>query len=1071
MNSRIVCFVAFLCLMVSPVRLFGWEAFEDSDSSVLQSTLRPITASLLEVRLANRVLFDPGLQLRADMFRIYSSDDPHYAQGVSPVGISYWTRPVRYSIRKPVNLKHSSLFLDLPTPMQPGAVYRVEAPDVPFEVIRLEDGRLDREADGAMEALRVHYRGVWQQSPALHVNQAGYLPQFKKISYLSQYRGGSLEDKDVSLDVDFSEQSAFYVVDAETGKNYWEGKVRSASHSGDAVDPLTGTRMWELDFSAFQQPGRYRVFVPGVGVSFPFQIDSTAYNPVLGTLMRGSWMQRCGIALTAEWTRHTHPACHLDDAVIPTLASYNRDDLWFFPQAEGEKLSCAHGHHDAGDYGKYVTNGAAYAGLLLQAMEVYPERFQFDASPVPAAGNGIPDVLEEVKWELDWISGMQDPRDGGVHMIVKPHPTMSYEPGVAGMVTDPKFQSPRVVWWKDIPATASFAAVLAKASRSKEMQQLYPEETAQWVKQAEAAWAFCFLEVNEETGLPVRMVGGHHYGNFLNEVDDLCWAAVELWLATGKEAYHEFFLRNHRPKDGWRWGWWPLEEASGQATRAYALSPREGKNPEMLFECREGEYGLMGAARATQSWQDQWATRVSFSSEPWRFGRWGWYFLSDLASYDLLLAASIADPQEAQSFVQAALFNADQELGNHPGDVVSITGFGARRPVDHVHQLSRYDGIIEPVPGIPMGFHPAGYNRGSSDRKLMASFSYGEMPPAYRYTDSWNIEQEFTVKQLASTLATYAMLADTSRQLPGAPALQITGNGIQNKLSGPAPFDVEFDAVASGVSHKNIRSVLWDLDNEEFASDLRFTHRFETPGIYQVCCTVTDQDGWIRYEVITVMVTQPVAELPHLGRPLAVDDADVVALWRFDEGLLDEVNGLEAHLVGGAELSDENLMWMKSPAGKALRISNTEDGFEVKLPQGLLNDPAIQEFEVEAFINYQADTDRGSGHSKLFKIEVNWSQQLGIHKDTWAGKELKGVDHGSEELKKQFNALVQPGPGWTQIRLGFNRDRGEAWIGIHGEVLRFPAQFDESTSTNTLHIGGFVGYVDEVRIRVKEKVN
>jgi hypothetical protein len=202
--------------------------------------------------------------------------------------------------------------------------------------------------------------------------------------------------------------------------------------------------------------------------------------------------------------------------------------------------------------------------------------------------------------------------------------------------------------------------------------------------------------------------------------------------------------------------------------------------------------------------------------------------------------------------IDAALFNADQEIGNNPAGLSYITGIGKKRPVDHVHQLSRYDDIIEPVPGISLGFHPASYNRGKSDRALMASYSAGGLPVAYRYADCWFIPQETTIAELFATAVTYATLGNPKAQKSGKPSLKISANGSEHDISGPAPLKVSFAAEASGANGKKIREYHWDLDNEEFSCARDFDYTFKEPGVYNVCCTVTDDSGWINYKYIRV---------------------------------------------------------------------------------------------------------------------------------------------------------------------------------------------------------------------------
>lgn len=77
------------------------------------------------------------------------------------------------------------------------------------------------------------------------------------------------------------------------------------------------------------------------------------------------------------------------------------------------------GWYDAGDVGKYVSPGSTAANTLLWAYKLYPEKFFNGQNNIPEIGNAIPDILDEVKYELDFLLKMQDEESGGFHMKVK----------------------------------------------------------------------------------------------------------------------------------------------------------------------------------------------------------------------------------------------------------------------------------------------------------------------------------------------------------------------------------------------------------------------------------------------------------------------------------------------------------------------------------------------------------------------------------------------------------------------------------------------------------------------------
>ena len=166
--------------------------------------------------------------------------------------------------------------------------------------------------------------------------------------------------------------------------------------------------MWYADISALQTPGTYYVYDAENRVrSYGFRVAEDVYLPVLKAAVRAFFYQRCGgdVPEANGGTWH-HPACHL-------AAGQDRAaQLYIDGQAKGQPRDVHGGWHDAGDYNKYVPFTADVVIPLLMAYELNPAAFGDDWN-IPESGNGIPDILDEVRWECDWLLRMQMP-DGSV---------------------------------------------------------------------------------------------------------------------------------------------------------------------------------------------------------------------------------------------------------------------------------------------------------------------------------------------------------------------------------------------------------------------------------------------------------------------------------------------------------------------------------------------------------------------------------------------------------------------------------------------------------------------------------
>ena len=175
-------------------------------------------------------------------------------------------------------------------------------------------------------------------------------------------------------------------------------------------DDLVGQIVYDLDFSPFHGEGTFQVHVSGVGVvvSVCDRAGRDRTRCILNYLRRALPPAAAAWPSTPAFSRHSRPACHLDDAYLDAsveklkFVEPKRPPL-YPTHYDGKIHPAIHGHHDAGDYGKYTSTGAAYVFAALNAMAVFPDKFQEDDLGLPYSGNGKPDLVEEVKWELDWL--------------------------------------------------------------------------------------------------------------------------------------------------------------------------------------------------------------------------------------------------------------------------------------------------------------------------------------------------------------------------------------------------------------------------------------------------------------------------------------------------------------------------------------------------------------------------------------------------------------------------------------------------------------------------------------------
>lgn len=621
---------------------------------------------------------------------------------------------------------------------------------------------------------------------AIHVNQVGYVPDFPKEAMIGYYLGSLGE-------LDEPERREFKLVDTQSRQTVFSGKLVLRPDAGFPQNPPAYQHVMAADFSAFKTPGEYWLQIPGWGRSATFRIHDGAAATVARTYALGLYHQRCGTSNALPFTRFTHAACHVKPAAIPS-ASFARAEYFLndsssdctnnarhtarplknfaaslYPFVRRGAVDVSGGHHDAGDYSKYTLNSAGLIHALVFSADALPGAGALDNLGLPESGDGKSDLLQEAKWEADFLTKMQDD-DGGFYFLVYPR-ERRYENDVP-----PDRGDAQIVWPKNTAATAAAVAALAQISASPLFKKQFPEAAPRYLEKARAGWQF-LTNAFAKHGRDGAYQKLTHYGDDFMHDDELAWAACELFLATGDESFHRELIASLHPDspEQRRWGWWRLYESYGRAFRGYALAARSGRiTPDRLNSAllRNCENELLACADDQVQWAQQSAYGTSFPSETKRFGGGGWYFSLDQA-FDIAAAVAL-DPSVTNrwrsKYMEAILSNLNYEAGCNPVNVCYLTGLGWNRPREVVHQFAQNDRRKLPPDGIPIGNVQAAFmwldNYKDDLKKLSfpADESGDSSYPIYdRWADSFNVQTEFVAVNQARALGAAAFLmAQTS---------------------------------------------------------------------------------------------------------------------------------------------------------------------------------------------------------------------------------------------------------------------------------------------------------------------
>lgn len=480
--------------------------------------------------------------------------------------------------------------------------------------------------------------------PDIAVNQIGYLPSALKTATI---KGAGLN------------QTA-KLIDEKTGKSVFEAEIGGGENNADTKD-----REAVFDFTKIKNEGTYHIEA-GDAISPSFEISKNVYDNALKAALKMLYYQRCGTELKSDCAGDfAHPECHTQKCVLYEDSS--------------KQIDVTGGWHDAGDYGRYSVAGATSVADLLLAYENYPKVFD-DNVGIPESNNGVPDVLDEARYELEWLLKMQR-KDGGVYHKVTCH-------NFPGEVMPQDETDELIVMPVSTTATGDFAAVMAMASRIYEKTDKAFADKC--LKASKKAAEYIDKTPTDTKGYrnPSDVTTGEYEDTC--DTDERFWAYAELFKTTGDKAYETAMLKE-LPKNGYSLGW---QGVAGYGAYAY-LSAKQARETK----------DIKAEAEATAKQIVSYAHSNAYGS-------------SIITSYPWGSNLTIANNGQFLLLMKEALGNADKDtidkqlnylFGNNATGYCFLTGYGTLYPEHPHHRPSQATG--KTVPGMIVG----GPNSGLDD--------------------------------------------------------------------------------------------------------------------------------------------------------------------------------------------------------------------------------------------------------------------------------------------------------------------------------------------------------------------
>jgi endoglucanase len=503
--------------------------------------------------------------------------------------------------------------------------------------------------------------GNWTQlhaatSAKIVVNQVGYLPNSSKVAFL--------------VNSDIARQKI------ELVNHTNQQTVQVITPSQSVLDPESNNRLQTIDFSQIAQTGKYFLRAGSI-TSYPFEIAPNVYQESIVKLLHSYYLQRCGVAIDDPVTGIRHAACHLRDGAIAHKDGAN---------SAGTVIPATGGWHDAGDYGKYVSTTTVTTGRLLSLYESHPKAFPDRQLSIPESGNGIPDLLDEMRVGLDWMLPIQR-SDGAIYR------KLSGKNWPSIVAPDQDIQ-PRFIYGISTPETAKFAAAMSIAARVYAPWQ--PQQSAIYLKASQHAWDY----LQRQSTIKVDWIDGDDSGSgkYLEspidnepslkiDTDDRLWAAAELFITTKDPKYEQYFLQQ-LPNFDYSLFEWKDPSALGIANYFNAIKKPESSQIKAQINAKILQRAEIVLKQVKNS---------GYHLANHRF-IWGSNKMTATEGMTLILAYQLTNKSE---YRQAAIDQIDYLLGRNPFNQTFVTGIGTH-PVKNVNHIFVRARKIS-IPGLLVG--------------------------------------------------------------------------------------------------------------------------------------------------------------------------------------------------------------------------------------------------------------------------------------------------------------------------------------------------------------------------------
>ena len=624
---------------------------------------------------------DPEVAANAAAWSITSKDDKKFGKQKA---VAAWRKS------KPMNMDHTLameldhwIYIQLPKSMKQGCTYTVTIPE-------------GIEAESKTATVKFD---IWNSmSEAIHVNIMGYTPQEEvKAADLYLWLGDGGQ-----RDYSSFENKRVWLYNTDTHAKEEVGKVefwmKADEHGKEANKKnMTGSDVWNIDFKT-SVPGRYRLVVEDVGCSMDFDIDNDVYFQPYRYSVRGYYYMRVGEPVDPRVNPVPRQPQFISGKNPENFVIYKTDlhpwhpewrkirgDVWDEPHhiMPEQSLFLQHrlpgnpvnndvigGHSDAFDWDRHLAHVSNIYDMLLPYL-LTNGRLSEDNLSIRESGNGIPDLIDEARNEVDFFLSI---RDGEAYSQGVTNPskdwTMMFQAGCTTMAA-----------W----GNAANCAILAEAFRLQGNKELCDYYTAEAIKAFNFAGKQENLQLDDMQDVGSARMRGRDFRQmaaaFLyNLTGDTKWEDIMVEESVIKDAAAPLFSKEYRSSYYQIW-----------AAAAYITCPQERHHQDYYAKLIESIN-----KHADENNVNHMFTRPSrrTANDP------RWQTSENLQM--VMMAHYIAESPERRALLEKAMYlEAGWGLGRNPSNMVEMTGLGERH-IENCYTTGRNDG----TPGLHPGQTP-----------------------------------------------------------------------------------------------------------------------------------------------------------------------------------------------------------------------------------------------------------------------------------------------------------------------------------------------------------------------------